>query len=810
MEQIVELYEPQTITGKGNRFDSKDLSFIKTLRYVESPAPESPKKFSQREAKVFTPKGSLAGTPKPNGKADPTPREDRSATSQTNPLPGIRQGSRTSSRDTITNDLPVNIDDMGDKTRVRTPRTKSTRAQPKERENSASYGRPPQLEAAIRTEKKPPSQKPIEEAILCPMCQEILRIPKFLICLHNICKRCLNGHIGKTVDKRGPTKAPALTYNCPVCDTKCPAPEQSKDPDRWADLLPRNFFLDTYTRVLSAKNGTSICDPCERRRERILANSWCTECCEFFCDNCMNVHGGFEQFLNHSVLTVEQVKDNGDEALPRYEICHEHKDKITLFCIDHQAPCCTNCVARKHRKCENVVTVEEEFRVLNGKGEFSHLSKLLKEYTTTSADQLANRKRLMHELELKKFEIVGKIRTIRQNVEETFRDLEEKILASFSSFHRTEMDKLKVQTTNCDNIHKAISNASILFDTYQEEGCEAQLLALSTKVRIECEKYESTLTDIQKRLEKVDYSFTVDKTVEDLLKGVRQLGTINVTRSSDKVPQITANPFKKGIAREIGKIRVWLPGDRGHCNITSGIYLDDSRLLLVDYDNFKIKLFSEKGRVLGKLSLQEKPSDITMIDEENFAMTIPSSNSVQFISLNGNTILEGKTIEMAKMYHGLAYYGNKLYMVSSTGITICSIDGTEIQTIKPNKAGDPISLSPAYIKVSNETIFVSDHEKNCLTALTPQGALLYAYTAEDLIYPVGVDTDNQGNVYICCKNSLCVQQLSPDGTRVKNILTERDKMENPLAIGFHRFRNKFFITEAKGLNKDYIRIFQLV
>ncbi|KAL3886959.1 hypothetical protein ACJMK2_026915 [Sinanodonta woodiana] len=75
---------------------------------------------------------------------------------------------------------------------------------------------------------------------LCPICNETLKVPRTLTCLHTFCQHCLS----KYIQDSDCSLVGKPSFNCPVCcrPTYPPAAE-SKQPKEWASLFPQKTAL---------------------------------------------------------------------------------------------------------------------------------------------------------------------------------------------------------------------------------------------------------------------------------------------------------------------------------------------------------------------------------------------------------------------------------------------------------------------------------------------------------------------------------------------------------------------------------------
>ena len=195
----------------------------------------------------------------------------------------------------------------------------------------------------------------LREEASCPVCQDILRDPRYLPCLHSFCLNCLiNWHraSGGQVDLR-----------CPKCQVRCRVPASGDLKD-----LPTSFFLSGFIDALAIKesNNTQVtCGNCDKKTSK---TSYCFECCKFYCDECLIGHNIWRGYKDHRVLAVKDFQEKDYEILVKRPVfCsrkgHE-KEELKFFCkICPENPVCQTCVILDHAG-HKVTLIQEEAEAL--------------------------------------------------------------------------------------------------------------------------------------------------------------------------------------------------------------------------------------------------------------------------------------------------------------------------------------------------------------------------------------------------------------------------------------------------------------
>ena len=180
----------------------------------------------------------------------------------------------------------------------------------------------------------------LREEASCPVCQDILRDPRYLPCLHSFCLNCLiNWHRASGGE---------VNLRCPKCQgrSRVPASGDLKD-------LPTSFFLSGFIDALAIKESDKTqvtCGNCDKKSSK---TSYCFECCNFYCDECLIGHNIIRSYKDHRVLAVKDFQEKDYEVVVKRPVfCsrkgHE-KEELKFFCkICPENSVCQTCVTLDH------------------------------------------------------------------------------------------------------------------------------------------------------------------------------------------------------------------------------------------------------------------------------------------------------------------------------------------------------------------------------------------------------------------------------------------------------------------------------
>lgn len=111
--------------------------------------------------------------------------------------------------------------------------------------------------------------------------------------------------------------------------------------------------------VISIKRGqkqakgpevNNACAACSRENLTVEATSYCKDCKENICAECIKQHSKFASMKTHIIVTGLQTNngDSGPQTTPFS--CPYHPEKtVDMYCVKHDEVLCGACVAVHHK-----------------------------------------------------------------------------------------------------------------------------------------------------------------------------------------------------------------------------------------------------------------------------------------------------------------------------------------------------------------------------------------------------------------------------------------------------------------------------
>ena len=94
------------------------------------------------------------------------------------------------------------------------------------------------------------------------------------------------------------------------------------------------------------------CDNCHKNIDS--ANEYCKQCSQFLCPECLHMHNGWQPFLTHEVINVQELPVNAHKLLPlnrdRDINCNDHNQSLKVYCETCQELICRDCTLSQRHK----------------------------------------------------------------------------------------------------------------------------------------------------------------------------------------------------------------------------------------------------------------------------------------------------------------------------------------------------------------------------------------------------------------------------------------------------------------------------
>ncbi|XP_064603397.1 E3 ubiquitin-protein ligase TRIM33-like isoform X2 [Liolophura sinensis] len=177
---------------------------------------------------------------------------------------------------------------------------------------------------------------------ICRVCKQEYSAeayPKLLPCLHTVCGPCVSDLPSIEGEK----------LKCPECGVVF----------NRKDVIKHLFMMETLSEVGKSEEQAGVeekahtCTACEENQD---ATSFCTECMEWLCEQCVQAHRRVRVTKDHLIQAKEKVQAQGNghsslQGKDRFMACklHQH-EPLKLYCETCDTLTCRDCQLLEHKE----------------------------------------------------------------------------------------------------------------------------------------------------------------------------------------------------------------------------------------------------------------------------------------------------------------------------------------------------------------------------------------------------------------------------------------------------------------------------
>ncbi|XP_048253801.1 E3 ubiquitin-protein ligase TRIM56-like [Haliotis rufescens] len=277
------------------------------------------------------------------------------------------------------------------------------------------------------------AKKLTDNHLSCVICTGVFTDPATLQCNHTFCKSCLLKYT-----KTQPEAIQAKSIPCPSCRQLTKVANPDSPVVEWVSQLKPSHVIQGLMDDFGESSDT--CSVCKEDGETTPGTVWCTICDDVFCDGCLKLHKKMPLSRDHEVIDL-RIHSNRKPKVQRF-MCRIHKDeKIKLFCKDCRMAICTVCCSIKHRKCDDVETIDTMTSLVKESliTETRNQEKKIETYT----DNISSTNSKIEKLSTNAQEMKDQVQKVRMAAVDVLLRKEKKLLDRIDQLTETRVEELK-------------------------------------------------------------------------------------------------------------------------------------------------------------------------------------------------------------------------------------------------------------------------------------------------------------------------------------------------------------------------------
>ena len=618
-----------------------------------------------------------------------------------------------------------------------------------------------------------------EELVICKICNRELTTPKHFPCLHTFCEACLNIHA-----KASKQSDESAQVKCPTCSV--PAPESADtDPEKIVAKLPINNLLLSH--VIKRQLKTKRCKPCQRRKKTSAAKSWCSECAEALCDECVENHASIQSSNRHLVIPITEAENN-PFTMQRKILCMDHpREEVTKFCMEHQTACCGKCKTGTHSQCTSFLPIDRAIEVMRKKQELTVLVSQLDTMSSNAEKIVTERKKAVADLASHKTEEEKVIQTFRTRVNEHLDTLEKALKEEFDELHEREINHIQQDIEVFEQKLHNIYYYKDLLDAATKNIPPLAVLTEGAKIRQQCQLLEENMQHRAGKIVRTQYE--IKET--DLVPKMPSLGVVEAKHTalhSDRtIDHLQLSPR---LPIRMSEKRHNFLALKYQSSFISGGFAMNKNLVLVDNKGREVRGYSETGNRIDTqvCPMYGNPFDATVLPDRKgnymIAVTLPVMKTIQLLEVGAKSlsIMDRFHFKTVDQCFGITYIDGRILVACMKSIDIWELDAENRLMLVTSMKIEGERVKYICAADHNRVYYTDSDFKGGLYCITTDGSSIFRYSHKSLRVPMGIAVDHRGSVYVAGHYSNNIHQVSPEGGLIQIIAPEDDGFKKPIMM----------------------------
>ncbi|KAL8603826.1 hypothetical protein ACOMHN_058561 [Nucella lapillus] len=321
---------------------------------------------------------------------------------------------------------------------------------------------------------------------------------------------------GVVEEEEPPPPSPVPLTECPIC----------REPFNHEALIDNVFIRKQAVTPEDGEGSDQKCTGCESNP----ATSFCLQCDDWLCADCVNAHKRVRMTKDHQLTSLEEALDSKSSSSGPVEVsmqCRVHpKEKMTLFCERCEVLTCRDCQLQQHQ--------EHKYQFLQEAAD-SYKAKL-----TGSLSLMKDRRETMKRYQTEIEERLGKVKREKSELQQDILRQAETIvravrgavwgvLSSLHSFTDAAAKRLSREVGDVRDLVGKFDHCISFMDGILEDGFGLPLLYSKNIVESKCRKVYHTHMEPQSLKGQLNIQYRHD--VAAVLRSLPQIGAIYVNGS---------------------------------------------------------------------------------------------------------------------------------------------------------------------------------------------------------------------------------------------------------------------------------------
>ena len=551
-------------------------------------------------------------------------------------------------------------------------------------------------------------------------------------------------------------------------------------------------------------SSPSLCGMCDSRHISKPSEVWCRECEEGLCTECIEYHSSVKLSRIHTTIPIAEYQKLPSYVLEFKEHCNEHHEKFSLYCKEHECPCCGICILKNHSGCKNVAIMEEIIKNVKTSSMFHETEHLIKEMIETIGKIRQNRGTNSSSVKEQKRIIENEIQELRTKINTHLDKLQENLMTELDESEKQVTDETRELLVSLDEKQKELTEYQTNIVHIEKYASDLQTFIALKQIEKDVETQDTCLQSLinSDSLNQTKLTYKIDTGLKNITTSIQKFAEVVIeakpfemvfVRRKDKQAQMMVAELSPPMS--VANIQLNLKqkiNTKGR-SIRGCSLLPDGRMVFSCYNSDTVRFINKEGVELFQITGASTYDTVYIKDTNSVAVSSGwgDKRCITIIDIESQKVMT--TIPMDTCIDGMAVRDRTIYYSARD-------KGLKMLNLSDKSVGDIISSNMFYVDyvaTSGDKLYYTN--TNTVTCCDLHGTTQWKFKDQRVLQdPLGISVDNDGNVYVVWCHSNNVIVISPDGQRHRQLLSSKDGLVHPRVLDYDRSTNRLLVVNERS------------
>ena len=556
-------------------------------------------------------------------------------------------------------------------------------------------------------------------------------------------------------------------------------------------------------------SSPAFCGMCDNRHMSNPSKVWCRECEEGLCAECIEYHSSGKLSRGHTTIPIAEYQVLPSYVLEMKEHCKEHHEKFTLYCKEHECPCCGICNVENHIDCKEVAVLRNITKNVKTSTMFNETEHLITEMFENIGKIRQNRETNSSSVKEQKRIIQNEIHELRTKVNNHLDKLQENMMKELIEAEKQVTEETRELLVSLDEKQKKLTEYQTNIVNIKKYASDLQTFIAVKQIEKDVEAHDTWLQSLvnSDSLNQTKLTYKIDIGLKNIITSIQKFAEVVVEskpcemvffRRKDKEAQMMVAELSPPMSVENIQLNLNQKINTKGRDIRGCSLLPDGRMVFSCCGFDTLRFINKEGAQLfqiGKGKTGAYADTVYIKDNNSVAVSSGggSNGCITIIDIENQKVMT--TIPMDTNIYGMAVRGRTIYYCASgKGLKMLNLSDISVSDIISSSMPDA-----SFVATSGDKLYYKNINTDTVTCCDLHGTTQWKFKDNRVLQcPYGISVDNDGNVYVVRYYSSNVVVISPDGQRHRDLLSSKDGLTQPTVLDYDRSTDRLLVVNQGG------------